>query len=662
MSAAAAMGQPLLELKGVCRDYVSGGEAVKVLVDIDLRIEAGDMVAIVGASGSGKSTLMNILGCLDHPSSGSYKVAGQDTHALDADALARLRREHFGFIFQRYHLLADLSALANTEIPAIYAGVPAPARRQQAMALLRRLGLGERMGHRPGQLSGGQQQRVGIARALINGGSIILADEPTGALDSHHGKEAMRLLAELNAAGHTVVIVTHDMKVAEHARRVIEISDGRIVADRQSEHAPGTAAVPLRRAQAPAAAAPARSWRLQWERLLEAATMALLAMRAHRLRTLLTMLGIVIGIASVVCVTALGEGSRQKVVREMQSLGTNTLEVYAGKQIGEPPSLGSSHLTPEDADALAAAPFADSASPTVGASASLRYGHVALNTQVIGVGERYFRVKGTRIIDGQGFSRESVRRYAQEAVLDQTTSRKLFGQDVNPLGKVIFLGSVPVRVIGISADAGGLVSGPDSLNVWLPYTAVMGRIGGAAVLQSIVVRLRDDSAPERAEALVRQVLDQRQAGRDFYLSNNGKLRQTIENTNGTLNLLITSIALISLLVGGIGVMNIMLVSVSERTREIGVRMAVGARQSDIMQQFLVESVLVCLIGGVLGIGLAFAVGLLFDNASGEFTMVFSASAIVAAFVTCTVVGMLFGFVPARNAARLNPVEALARES
>ncbi|SFV13880.1 MacB family efflux pump subunit [Pseudoduganella namucuonensis] len=653
-----APSPPLLALKGVCRDFSCGGEAVRVLSDIDLGIDAGEMVAIVGPSGSGKSTLMNILGCLDHPSGGDYRVAGQPTRALGADELARLRREHFGFIFQRYHLLADLSALANTEMPAIYAGVPAPQRRRQAMALLARLGLGDRMGHRPSQLSGGQQQRVGIARALINGGGIILADEPTGALDSHHGAEVMKLLSELNAGGHTVIIVTHDMRVAEHARRVVEISDGRIVADRRRAGPAGPAAV-----HGPTAgAAPPDSWRGRWERLREASTMALLAMRAHRLRTLLTMMGIVIGIASVVSVAALGEGSRQKVAREMGELGTNTLEIYPGQEIGAGPSAGSARLTPEDADALALEPYVDSVAPTVGAAVPLRYAGIKAHTQVNGVGEQYFRVKGMRIAEGRAFSRESVRRYAQEAVIDQRTGIKLFGQDGAPVGKVILLGGVPVRVVGVVKDGLDLSTGPDSLNVWLPYTAVQGRLAGSAALQSIGLRMRDTAPPEDAKAAVARLLRQRQGGLDFHTSNNDALRETVTSTNGALNLLITSIALISLLVGGIGVMNIMLVSVSERTREIGIRMAVGARQGDILRQFLIESVLVCLIGGVLGIALSFGVGHFFNNANRQFSMVFSAGAIAAAFATCTVVGVLFGFVPARNAARLNPVEALARES
>ena len=660
------MGQPLLELQNICRDYSSGEETVRILKDINLTIHAGEMVAIVGASGSGKSTLMNILGCLDRPSSGSYRITGRETHDLSADELAKLRREHFGFIFQRYHLLPGLSALANTEVPAVYAGTPSTVRRQRAIDLLYRLGLGERLMHRPSQLSGGQQQRVSIARALINGGSIIFADEPTGALDSFHGKEVMQLLAELNAEGHTVIIVTHDLQVAAHAHRFIAIHDGRIIEDRRTG---GTAdeevanEAPNLQQEPPAEPAPApSSWRTYREQFVEATKMALLSMNAHRLRTMLTMLGIIIGIASVVAVTALGEGSRQQVLHEIRELSTNTLEIYPGQETGQAaPGVGA-RLTPDDADALAREPYADSASPTVTASPSLRYrSMMGGSAQVNGVGEQYFRVKGMQFVEGRAFSRESVKQYAQEAVIDQTTSKKLMGQNASAIGEVLLLGTVPVRVIGVVKDNKGLATSRDTMNVWLPYTAVQARLGAGNVVQSIIVRMRDTASTQSAEAEAKKLLKQRHEGRDFYISNNATLRQTVENTNGTMTLLITSIALISLLVGGIGVMNIMLVSVSERTKEIGVRMAVGARQSNIMQQFLIESVLVCLIGGTLGIMLAFGIGLFFNNAS-QFPMIFSTTAIVAAFITCSLVGMTFGFIPARNAARLNPVEALSRES
>ena len=289
----------LLEVRALRREFPSGESTITVLKDIDLAIRRGEMVAIVGASGSGKSTLMNILGCLDRPSGGVYRVAGKETSALSPDELAQLRREHFGFVFQRYHLLPDLNALGNVEIPAIYAGRDRAARHARANAVLGKLGLSDRTHHRPGQLSGGQQQRVSIARALMNGAEVILADEPTGALDSKSGQAVMNILKELNGEGHTVILVTHDMQVAQHARRIIEIADGEIVADRpNASDAPATPVVTI--AKPLADAAPAAAWRAHAERFAEAFKMALLAMAAHRLRTFLTMLGIIIGIASVV--------------------------------------------------------------------------------------------------------------------------------------------------------------------------------------------------------------------------------------------------------------------------------------------------------------------------------------------------------------------------
>ncbi|MGO4556444.1 ATP-binding cassette domain-containing protein, partial [Stenotrophomonas sp. 2YAF22] len=285
------MSEPLLSVRGVRREFAAGEQTLVVLDGVDLDIRAGELVAIVGQSGSGKSTLMNILGCLDRPSAGEYQIAGRQTAQMSPDELAELRREHFGFIFQRYHLLADLTALGNVEVPAIYAGMPSPARHARAAQLLARLGLGERMQHLPGELSGGQQQRVSIARALMNGGAVIFADEPTGALDTQSGKEVMKILGELHAEGHTVVLVTHDMAVAEHAQRIIEIRDGRIVDDRATGTVSAAGMAPTALPQR----SDGSSWQAVRDRFSEAFRMALRAMNAHRMRTFLTMLGIIIG-------------------------------------------------------------------------------------------------------------------------------------------------------------------------------------------------------------------------------------------------------------------------------------------------------------------------------------------------------------------------------
>ncbi len=650
------MNQPLLQLRDLRREFPAGEDTIAVLKDVNLDIHAGEMVAIVGQSGSGKSTLMNILGCLDRPTVGSYKVAGRETGRMEPDELAELRREHFGFIFQRYHLLGDLDARGNVEVPAVYAGTPAAARRQRVEALLARLGLDERMGHKPGQLSGGQQQRVSIARALMNGGEVILADEPTGALDSASGEEVMKILGELHAEGHTIIIVTHDMHVAEHAQRIIEIHDGEIVADRRNDKAP--AFQPQRRTAPPKTGG--STFQAARDRFLEAFRMALLAMNAHRLRTFLTMLGIIIGIASVVSVVAMGNGSQQQILQNISALGTNTIDVYPGRGFGDMRSGRVQTLKGSDADALATQSYIDSATPSVSSSVTARVGNKAASAQVSGIGEQYFRVKGMTLVSGRYFDAGEVKALAQVVVIDENTASQLFGGD-DPLGQVVLLGNVPARVIGIAKRQSMGFGGSTSLNVWVPYTTVMARMLGQSYLSSITLRVKDDTPMDAAQSAITRLLTLRHGTEDFFLSNTAEIRETIESTTRTMTLLIGAIAAIALVVGGIGVMNIMLVSVTERTREIGVRMAVGARQSDIRQQFLIEAVLVCLLGGVLGIALALGIGWAFKSFGASFTLLFSTGSIVAAFACSTLIGVAFGFLPARNAAQLDPVEALARE-
>ncbi|WP_293765144.1 MacB family efflux pump subunit [uncultured Aquitalea sp.] len=645
------MAEPLLSLNGVGRDFAAGEETVAVLSDIRLDIMAGEMVAIMGASGSGKSTLMNLLGCLDTASRGSYRVAGADVSAMTPDQLARLRREHFGFIFQRYHLLGELSARENAELPAVYAGVASPQRRERALRLLARLGLAGKAEHKPSQLSGGQQQRVSIARALMNGGKVILADEPTGALDSVSGQQVMAILRELHAEGHTIILVTHDSKVAEHAERIIEIGDGKIIADRRRETALAAAAP-----SANLARAESRSWR---EGCVEAFRMAWQALMAHRLRSALTMLGIIIGIASVVSVVALGNGSSQRILQDISALGTNTINIYPGKHFGDRKADAIHTLTPRDAAVLAEQGFVDSVTPEVSDSVTLRYHSTAVTAQVKGVGEQYFRVRGVSMASGAAFDADAVSRQAQRVVIDENTRKSLF-PDQDPIGKIILLGRLPCRVIGVAQTQKTAFGNDENLNLWLPYTTVMYRLLGQDYLKAVTVRIADNTATDAAEASLVALMTRRHGTQDFFVMNTDSIRQTIQSATATMTLLVSMIAVISLVVGGIGVMNIMLVSVSERTREIGVCMAVGARQRDILQQFLIEAVMVCLIGGVMGVGLSLLFGLLAVQA-GSFSMVFSWWSIAAAFGCATLIGVLFGYLPARNAARLDPVAALSRE-
>lgn len=653
------MTGPLLQLTRVTRRFPAGEKDVVVLDDVSLSIDAGEIVAIVGASGSGKSTLMNILGCLDHPSSGSYTVGGRETSELESDELARLRREHFGFIFQRYHLLPHLCAAENVEMPAVYAGSAQAQRRERALALLARLGLSDRASHRPSQLSGGQQQRVSIARALMNGGEVILADEPTGALDSKSGRDVIRVLRELNALGHTVIIVTHDEQVAAHARRIIEISDGRIVGDRLNPHADAADAAP----DASGGAQPRRARRLSAGvgRFAEAFRMAWIALVSHRLRTLLTMLGIIIGTTSVVSIVAIGEGAKRYMLDEIGSIGTNTINVYPGADWGDSRADAIQTLVAADAAALAEQIYIDSATPETSRSLLLRYRNVDVNALVSGVGERFFQVRGMKLAQGIAFGADEVRRQAQVAVIDENTRRKLFGANPNPLGEVILIDNLPCVVIGVTASKKSAFGDMKNLNVWVPYTTASGRLFGQRHLDSITVRVRDGQPSDAAERSLTKLMLQRHGRKDFFTYNMDSVVKTVEKTGQSLTLLLSLIAVISLVVGGIGVMNIMLVSVTERTREIGIRMAVGARQTDIMQQFLVEAVTVCLMGGAIGIVLSFGMSFVFSLFVDQWKMVFSAASIASAFLCSTLIGVVFGFMPARNASRLDPIDALARD-
>lgn len=645
---------PLIQLKGVERHYQSGDSEVTVLHSLDLTIAAGEMIAIVGASGSGKSTLMNLLGCLDSPSSGQYLFRGQDTATMDALALARLRCHHFGFIFQRYHLLPHLDAAANVEIPAVYAGTSRPDRQARARQLLDRLGLADRSHHTPGQLSGGQQQRVSIARALANGGEVILADEPTGALDSQSGKEVMAILKELHAQGHTIILVTHDMDVASHADRIITLKDGRVEQDSGPRQ---TAALPP-----PTAEDPPNKGAIghDWDRYREAGRMAIHAMLAHRMRTFLTMLGIIIGIAAVVSVVALGQGARAKVIDQINAMGTNTIEIFPGKGWGDEKMASIQTLNKGDLDALLGQPYLAGASPEIGSSGQLRYRNKTNSGSVSGVGNDYFKVKGMTLVSGRLLEWQDIQQRAAVAVVDKKSITSLLGKD-DPVGKVVLVGTLPVRIVGVVSQETGFGPSSQSVNIWLPYSAVMSRLISQHHFSQITIRVKDGVQPALAEQAVIELITKRHGVKDFFTFSSDSIIKSVEKTTATMTLMVSAIAVISLIVGGVGVMNIMLVSVVERTREIGIRMAVGARQSDILQQFLIEAVMVSLLGGIFGVGLSLGIGALFSLLVDSIKMQFSLFSILMAFGCSSLIGILFGYLPARNAARLDPVVALARE-
>lgn len=644
----------LIDLQGITRRYGEGENQVTVLKNVSLQINAGEMVAIIGASGSGKSTLMNIIGCLDKPTEGNYCIDGQSVATLDNDQLAELRREHFGFIFQRYHLLSHLSAEQNVEVPAVYAGAGKNQRRERAAQLLQRLGLGERIEYRPSQLSGGQQQRVSIARALMNGGQIILADEPTGALDSHSGEEVMSILKDLCAQGHTVIIVTHDPEIAQQAERIVEIKDGEILKDSGSKASIRTNSLPK---------APVRKLTLNqmYGRFSEALLMAWRAMVVNKMRTLLTMLGIIIGIASVVSIMVIGDAAQGMVLNDIKSIGTNTISIYPGKDFGSDDAENRQSLKSSDIDAIAKQPYVHAVSGELNSSTRLRKGNLDASAQLSGVGRDYFNVYASKFSEGMGFTQDMADRRAQVVVIDANTKRRFFPKQEHVIGETLLIGNMPATVIGVLEEKKSAFGSNKSLSIWLPDTTVNSKVLNRPYYDSITVRVKEGYDAKTAEQQLIRLLTLRHGKQDIFTYNLDTFIKTAEKTTQTMQLFLTLVAVISLVVGGIGVMNIMLVSVTERTREIGIRMAVGARTSDVMQQFLIEAVLVCLMGGLMGIGLSYGISLLAQMALPGWTFSFDPVALISAFVCSTAIGIIFGFLPARNAARLNPIDALARE-
>ena len=658
MSSAPHEAVPLIELRGVTKTYGEGELAVQVLHGIDLAIYPGELVAIIGASGSGKSTLMNILGCLDRPGSGSYRFMGTDVSALDRDELAGLRREAFGFVFQSYNLIATGTAADNVEVPAIYAGVPPHERHARAQELLGMLGLQERTHHRPNQLSGGQQQRVSIARALMNGGRVILADEPTGALDSKSGADVMRLLKDLSAQGHTVILITHAPEVARHAQRVIEISDGRIVSD------PGPHP-DLQLGEAGRAAA--KQWQPRAHGrpnpvadVVEAAKTALRALRANMFRSILTLLGIVIGVASVIAMLAIGDGAKQAVIDRIGAMGSNLLLVRPGapnqRGFNSTATLVLADVTAIDKEV----PNVLAAIPEQNSTVTLRYGGADYSSSATGTSAKFPLARQWPVARGSFFSEDDESSYATVAVLGQTVANALFPDGQDPIGQFVLVNNLIFQVVGVMSPRGASPMGQDQDDVVLvPYATSQLRLSGQRFLRNVTVAVADTDRIDETQAAVESLLTERHGVVDFQIRNMASIIETATETQNTMTILLGSIAAISLLVGGIGVMNIMLVSVTERTREIGIRMATGARMRNILQQFLIEALVVSALGGLIGV--VCGLGVAGVIAAFGTPVQFSVLPVLLAFGCAFGTGLIFGYLPAKKAAGLDPVVALASE-
>jgi macrolide transport system ATP-binding/permease protein len=710
----------LIELKDLYKTYHLGEIDVPVLKGVSLTVSQGEFVALMGTSGSGKTTLMNILGCLDRPTSGEYWLEGQDITGLSPDDRALLRNQKLGFVFQTFNLLPRTSALENVVMPLSYNGVNLSDQQAQQLAgdLLKRVGLGDRLDHEPSQLSGGQQQRVAIARALVNHPSLLFADEPTGNLDSKTSEEMLGLFKRLNEEGVTIILVTHDENVARYAKRIVRIHDGVVQADELPEAAPAAGSA------AQEAGEPNRRsvWALPHLRWL--LRTALHGLRRNVMRAALTTLGIIIGVAAVIAMMEIGRGSSTAIQKTIASMGANNLMVRAGTASSGGVSFGAGSvmtLTPQDAEAIMKeCPAVKATAPVVRARTQVIYGNRNwVPVFIYGTTPAYLDVREWPLAEGEVFSDQDVRNASKVCLLGQRLITELF-QGESPLGKEVRVNKVAFKVIGILSPKGANMVGIDQDDILLaPWTTIKYRVAGTSladvnqstpstssgtdtsqkvntlsqIYPSTKVELYPEqsavqaadtpqpvrftnvdqilaaarSTPEIPNAIqqITQLLRERHRIRpgepeDFSIRDMTEMTKALSSTATMMTKLLLVVALISLVVGGVGIMNIMLVSVTERTREIGLRMAVGAWSRDILQQFLVESVLLCFCGGIAGIlvgrGISFLISTLL-----RWPTEMSLDAIAAAFAVSVTVGIIFGYYPAWKASRLDPINALRFE-
>ncbi len=647
------MGSPVVEVIDVTRSYTLGddGTTVHALRGVSLAVAPGELVAIIGPSGSGKSTLLCLLGALDRPTSGTVRFAGQDIATLSDTALARLRNREIGFVFQQFHLLGRTSAIRNVALPLVYAGVPKAERLVRARAALEAVGLGHRLEHRPAQLSGGEQQRVAIARALVTSPRLLLADEPTGNLDTATGAEVMALLGRLGAErGLALVVITHDPEVAAIASRRLHKRDGVFA-----------------QGEGVASAAPVGGdSRIS---VLEAAKVAVTAIVANRLRSFLTVLGVVIGVLSVVLLVAVGVGARDRVTSGIEELGSNLLFVAPGTfQFGSVPTL--SKFTLSDVQALerdlggraAISGYLASGEQVraVGGSGGTppSTGDAQAFASVLGVTASFDRVVSRPLARGEFLTDSDIATGRRVVVLGAAAADGLFG-DRDPIGKSVTIAGLRFRVVGVVERLGAALGVQRDSEVLIPITAAQ-RMFGTRRVDTIFVKAPSAEGITVVAEQVRSVLGRRLAPADFSVLTQDQILGVVGDILEVLTAVLAAIASISLLVGGIGVSNIMLVSVAERTREIGLRKALGARTRDVTVQFLVEAVVLCGVGGVIGIGL----GVGFARLAAVLTPLPATVtwwSVALAFGVSATVGVVFGVFPARRAGRLDPVVALRYE-
>jgi putative ABC transport system permease protein len=676
-------GNPVIELDQVRKVYQTGALEVEALRGISLRIDEGEYVAIMGPSGSGKSTLMHILGCLDVATSGRYLLAGEDVGGMNETELAETRNQRIGFVFQQFNLLPSLAAWRNVELPLCYGSVHRAERKARAVAVLERVGLGDRVQHRPGELSGGQQGRVALARALVTEPALILADEPTGNLDSKATNDVLNVFDELHRAGHTIVVITHEEDVAARAGRTVRLHDGEIMADtgatpgRTTGNAWPTAdpawtlPVPGAPVPTPLPAVAPRASQMNW---LETLRTGLDAIISRRLRSGLTVLGILIGIAAVILTVGLGEGASSSVTAAINSLGSNLLVVTPGSTTtnGVRGGFGTaSTLTIDDADALGdrtVAPDIAASAPTTSRSTTLTAGSSNWTSSVVGATPNWLQVRARSVSEGRFLNGQDVADETAVVVLGPTTAEQLFGS-TNVVGQTVTVGSMPLTVVGVLAPAGSSSTAQNQDDTAIvPISTATNRLLGGANRRSVSTIYLEATSQDTLSAAYQEANQElsnlhhvtNPTAADFTITSQQSLLSTATSVSQTLTVLLGGIAAISLLVGGIGVMNIMLVSVTERIREIGLRKAIGASPRVIRRQFLVEASVLGLTGGVLGALVGIVGAITLPHVISQ-QIVVSPTATVGAIVTAMVIGVAFGVYPASRAARLAPIDALRSE-
>ncbi|MFA5113921.1 MAG: ABC transporter permease [Candidatus Margulisiibacteriota bacterium] len=650
----------LIEIKGLCKTYYIGGKIpVYALRDVSLSIEPGEFVAIMGPSGSGKSTLLAVLGLLDRPDCGEYRILGKEVSRLTERETSRLRNHLLGFVFQAFNLLPRLDIVTNTMLPFVYDEGITEASRKAAKELLGRVGLGDRLRHRPTELSGGQQQRVALARALANKPLVIMADEPTGNLDTKSAQEIINLFKEINRQGNTIIMVTHEPNLANEASRRITLSDGRIVSDeRLRETAGGAVSLPELKP---------RNFNLfSLSRLANYFNEAFLSLLTNKLRSFLSILGVVIGVGAVIAMLAIGTGAQRQVEQSLSALGTNLLSVRTSFRQGGI-SLGSDSVPRfnlEDLKALQALDGVKYVIPYVQGRGQAVYGNRNWSTSINGTSVDYQYVRDAVPVQGRFFTQTEEHLRAKVAVLGKQVADQLF-PDGNPLGKWIKINRINFQVIGVLPEKGGGGFMNQDDQIFVPLSTAMHRLLGRDYISNFDVQAQsaDDLtglAEEIGPLLVRLHRLPASLSDSYDVRNMADIQKAASETVQTFSFLLGAIAAVSLLVGGIGIMNIMLVMVMERTHEIGLRKALGAEDRDIMTQFLVEAVLICGLGGLIGVGVGGIISFSIGAAAG-WSVVITAQSVLLAFVFSVLVGVVFGLWPARRASRLLPIEALRYE-